>query len=74
MNTIENPATKLREWNKMVQRLASVDSDTTPPKLAIYIGTSGNTQGEANERNPAPKATGNETSVIENNHNKERQF
>jgi hypothetical protein len=69
MKTIENPATKLRAWNKMVQRLASVDSDTTPPKLAMYIGTSGSTQGEANERNPAPKATGIETSVIENNHN-----
>jgi hypothetical protein len=58
----------------MVQRLASADSDTTPPKLAIYIGTSGNTQGEANERNPAPKAMGTETSVIENNQNKDRRF
>jgi hypothetical protein len=55
-------------------RFASVDSDTTPPKLPMYIGTSGNTQGEANERNPAPNATGNETSVIENNRNLYRQF
>jgi hypothetical protein len=55
-------------------RFASVDSDTTPPKLPMYIGTSGNTQGDANERNPAPKATGIETSVIENSHYWDWQF
>jgi len=67
MNTIENPATKLMAWRKMVRRLASTDSETTPPKLARYIGTIGSTQGEIKDTTPAPKATGNETSVIENN-------
>jgi hypothetical protein len=64
MNTIENPATKLMEWEKMGQRLASADSEAAPPKLARYMGTSGSTQGEIKDTIPAPKATGNETSVI----------
>jgi len=64
MNTIENPATKLMAWRKMVLRLASADSAAAPPKLARYMGTIGSTQGETKDTTPAPKATGNETSVI----------
>ncbi len=50
--------TKLTVCRKIVRRLVSADRETTPPILAIYIGTSGSTQGDMNAAIPAPKAIG----------------
>jgi hypothetical protein len=58
----------------MDQRLASADSEAAPPKLARYMGTSGSTQGETKDTIPAPKAMGNETSVIGINLYQNRMF
>lgn len=57
-----NPMTKLSVWKKIVHRLTSGDSDTTPPKLAKYIGTNGKTHGVIKDAIPAQKATGKEGS------------
>ena len=50
--------TKLIVCMKMVRYFVSAVRDTTPPILAIYIGTSGSTQGDINAAIPAPKAIG----------------
>lgn len=58
IQTIEKPMTKLIVCMKTVRHFVSADRETTPPMLAIYIGTKGSTHGDMNAAIPAPKAIG----------------
>ncbi|MBT9166422.1 MAG: hypothetical protein DDT25_01107 [Chloroflexi bacterium] len=66
INTIENPATKIRVWKRGVRKPTPAlrSSTEAPARFARYTGTNGSTQGERKERTPAPKEIKSEISDI----------